>query len=120
MKNLLLLVAVGCLTLVLASPAQAQFYPNVYNPAYPSGYSGYSYQNNLYSNNFNWNSNYGYNSGYGYNRGHFDVVPGGIVTHYGHFHYVQPHVDYHIGNRRYEVIPTPFGSTISPYPHRHR
>jgi len=116
MKNLMLLVAVGCLALVLTAPAQAQYFPGSghshggYNPGYGGGFNpGYGGYNPGYG---------GFNPGYG--RGHIDYVPGGFVPHRNHFHYVPPHTDYHIGGRRYEVQPGPFGPSVSPFPHYYR
>jgi hypothetical protein len=134
MKTYLTLLAAACVSLALAAPAQAQFYPsygNVQNFGYNYGsaYGGYGYNPGV---NFGVNLNYGYNQGYGYQGygynqgyntyrpGHIDVVPGHVVPHRGHAHYVAPHVDYHIGNRRYEVQQTPYGPVVSPFPHRHR
>lgn len=115
MKKFALMVAVGCLALMLAVPAQAQnFYPNTggygggYNPGYGGGYNpGYGG---------------GYNPGFGggFGRGHLDFVPGGYVPHRGHLDYVPSHVDYHRGGQRYQVQPTPFGPSVSPFPHYHR
>jgi len=104
MKKLLVLLAAGFLGLVLTTPASAQYYPGTpgYVPAPTYGY-------------------YPPVGGYpAYGRGHYDYVPGRTVWHRGHLDYVPPHVDYHLGGRRYEVLPTPFGPTLSPVPHRHR
>lgn len=122
MKPLLTLLAVACVTLALAAPAQAQYYPN------QSWYNNNMYQNasnyGIYPNygvypNTSFYQNYNYTPRI-YHQGHFDFVPGRVVPHRNHYHYVQPHVDYHIGNRRYEVQQTPWGPVISPFPHRHR
>ncbi len=129
MKNLMLLLAVGVLGLVLTTPASAQFYPGQggqgyrptqgFNPGYGGYNPGYGGYNPGYGGG-GYNPGYGgFNPGFGGSgRPHVDYVPGGFVPHRGHFDYVQPHMDLHIGGRRYEIQQGPFGPSVSPFSHR--
>lgn len=119
MKNLMLLSAVGLLGLVLVTPASAQYFPGGHNhqPSYSPGFGGYNpgFGGGYHSGYGGYNPGYGgYNPGYGggYGGGHIDVVRGGLFT--------PPHVDYHMGGRRYDVQPTPFGPVVSPFHHHGR
>lgn len=113
MRTALLLGAMAAASLAFVDSAQAQHGPSIRGGFYQSpnyGYSGHAVPGIGYGS---------YSPGHsGFGRGHIDFVPGHFDRHRGHYHYVPAHTDYHIGGRRYEVVPGPYGSTISPWSHR--
>lgn len=105
MKTLLLGLGAVVLSLVCANPSQADHrshYHGEYGGYYTPGYHG----------------RYDVHGRHSSRYGHIDYSPGHYDRHGNHYHYVPSHYDYHYRGRRYQVSPSPWGWSASPWSHR--